>query len=65
VEYLFRRAFETEQRNQFHGWDVNVHKRPELSKLEDNTQLSTEAMQTQTTMMVCHVTYELVCPKPF
>ena len=53
VGVFFRRAFETEQRNQFLGWDVVVHKRPQLSKIEDNTKLSTEAMLTRTTMTVC------------
>lgn len=48
----FSRQFETEQRKQYHGWDVKVHTRPDLSKLEDNTQLSSDAMQTQTTMTV-------------
>ena len=34
------------------GYDVKKHKRPELSKLEDNTQIPTDRMATNTTMMV-------------
>nr|XP_009858504.2 uncharacterized protein LOC104265675 [Ciona intestinalis] len=43
-------VFDTEQRNCYQGWNVKEHPRPGLSKLVDNTQLSTDAMQTNTTM---------------
>lgn len=39
----------TEQRDQFHGWDVKKHKRPEAAKLPDNTQHCDEPMSSETT----------------
>ncbi|XP_039265053.2 uncharacterized protein LOC120340762 [Styela clava] len=40
----------TEQREQFHGWDVNKHKRPDPAKISDNTEHSTDPMASETTM---------------
>ncbi|XP_076802222.1 uncharacterized protein LOC143446468 isoform X3 [Clavelina lepadiformis] len=47
-----RSFFKTEQKDNFVGWDVNMHKRPDFSKIMDNTELSSEPMQATTTMMV-------------
>jgi len=44
--------FETEQRKQYHGWNVKEFPRPEPSKLRDNTELSSEPMQTKSTTNV-------------
>lgn len=44
--------FETEQRKQFHGWDVVKFPRPDPSKIVDNTELSDEPMLTKSTMVV-------------
>lgn len=46
--------FETEQRQQYHGWDVEEHKRPDPAKISDNTEVSKEPMMTETMTAVSY-----------